>query len=214
MPLRDFLFQREKLPIYFSFELWVQALSKRLKLKADWVSFLGSEKGTWERVPNAPLVMEVLALQCCLCSFQPIPFDSSVPLLGQLVLPFWPRNLHPFLYLGQNIIHLMVEFNQWYVHLCDYSSPPNMQSNASSVLFIASLGRTFHLPHLAHFLLPGIPAFPEESCYLLAIDGCSVAKSCPTVCDSVDCSMPGFLPVLHYLPEFELTHVHWVSDAI
>ena len=26
-------------------------------------------------------------------------------------------------------------------------------------------------------------------------------------------SMPGF-PVLHYLPEFLQTHVHWVSDAI
>ena len=28
-----------------------------------------------------------------------------------------------------------------------------------------------------------------------------------------DCSTPGF-PVLHYLPEFAETHVHWVSDAI
>ena len=42
---------------------------------------------------------------------------------------------------------------------------------------------------------------------------CSVAKSCPTLCDPVNCSMPGF-PVLHYLPEFAQTHVHWVSDAI
>ena len=29
----------------------------------------------------------------------------------------------------------------------------------------------------------------------------------------MDCSMPG-LPVLHHLPEFSQTHVHWVSDAI
>ena len=29
---------------------------------------------------------------------------------------------------------------------------------------------------------------------------CSVAKSCPTLCDPMDCSTPGF-PVLHYLPE-------------
>ena len=29
----------------------------------------------------------------------------------------------------------------------------------------------------------------------------------------VDCSTPGF-PVLHYLPEFVQTHVHWVGDAI
>ena len=41
----------------------------------------------------------------------------------------------------------------------------------------------------------------------------SVAKLCPTLCDPVDCSMPGS-PVLHYLPEFVHTHVHWVHDAI
>ena len=29
----------------------------------------------------------------------------------------------------------------------------------------------------------------------------------------MNCSMPGF-PVLHYLPEFAQTHVHWVRDAI
>ena len=29
----------------------------------------------------------------------------------------------------------------------------------------------------------------------------------------MDCSTPGF-PVLHYLPEFAQTHVHWVDDAI
>ena len=41
----------------------------------------------------------------------------------------------------------------------------------------------------------------------------SVAQSCPTLCDPIDCSTPGF-PVLHYLPEFAQTHAHRVSDAI
>ena len=36
---------------------------------------------------------------------------------------------------------------------------------------------------------------------------CSVAQSCPTVCDPMDCSTPG-LPVHHQLPEFTQTHVH------
>ena len=36
---------------------------------------------------------------------------------------------------------------------------------------------------------------------------------CLTLCNPVDCSMPG-LPVHHQLPEFTQTHVHWVSDAI
>ena len=39
-----------------------------------------------------------------------------------------------------------------------------------------------------------------------------VVQSCPTLCDLMDRSTPGF-PVLHYLPEFAQTHVHWVDDA-
>ena len=35
---------------------------------------------------------------------------------------------------------------------------------------------------------------------------CSVAQSCPALCDPMDCSMPGFA-VLHYLPELTQTHV-------
>ena len=42
---------------------------------------------------------------------------------------------------------------------------------------------------------------------------CSVALSCPALCDPMDWSTPGF-PVLHYLQEFAQTHVHWVGDAI
>ena len=35
----------------------------------------------------------------------------------------------------------------------------------------------------------------------------SVAQSSPTLCDPMNCSMPG-LPVHHQLPEFTQTHVH------
>ena len=41
----------------------------------------------------------------------------------------------------------------------------------------------------------------------------SVAQSCPTLFDPMNCSTPG-LPVYHQLPEFTHTHVHWVGDAI
>ena len=34
----------------------------------------------------------------------------------------------------------------------------------------------------------------------------SVAQSCPTLCDPMNCGMPG-LPVHHQLPEFTQTHV-------
>ena len=35
----------------------------------------------------------------------------------------------------------------------------------------------------------------------------SVAQSCPTLCDPMNSSTPGF-PVHHQLPEFTETHVH------
>ena len=41
----------------------------------------------------------------------------------------------------------------------------------------------------------------------------SVAQSCPTLCDPMDCSMPGF-PVHQQLPEPTQTHIHHVGDAI
>ena len=42
---------------------------------------------------------------------------------------------------------------------------------------------------------------------------CSVTKLCPTLCNSMDCSMPG-IPVLLYLSELAQTHVHWIGEAI
>ena len=48
---------------------------------------------------------------------------------------------------------------------------------------------------------------------LSSVQFSSVAQSCPTLCNPMDCSMPG-LPVHHQLPEFTQTHVHWIGDAI
>ena len=41
----------------------------------------------------------------------------------------------------------------------------------------------------------------------------SVTQSCLTLCDPMDCSMPGFL-VYHQLWKLAQTDVHQVSDAI
>ena len=41
----------------------------------------------------------------------------------------------------------------------------------------------------------------------------SVAQSCPTLCDPMDCSTPGF-PVHHQLPELAQTHARQVGGAI
>ena len=50
----------------------------------------------------------------------------------------------------------------------------------------------------------------ECGCVLLC---CSVAKSCLTLCDPINCDMSGLL-ALHHLLEHTQTHVHWVGDAI
>ena len=48
---------------------------------------------------------------------------------------------------------------------------------------------------------------PQQSC-------CdSVTKSCLTLCDLMDCSMPDS-SVLPYPPEFAQIYVHWVGDTI
>ena len=57
--------------------------------------------------------------------------------------------------------------------------------------------------------------FKLPECYVTELDiqFSSVAQSCLTLCDPMDCSMPG-LPVHHQLLEPTQTHAHHVGDAI
>ena len=55
-------------------------------------------------------------------------------------------------------------------------------------------------------------AFIQKGSLITCCCCCSVAELCLTLCDPMDCRMPGF-PVLHHLPERAHTHVHWVGDA-
>ena len=57
-----------------------------------------------------------------------------------------------------------------------------------------------------------MPPFKVFMLYLYFHCCCSVAKSCPTLYDPMSCSTTGF-PVLHCLPEFAQTRIHWVSNA-
>ena len=53
----------------------------------------------------------------------------------------------------------------------------------------------------------------REALQFSSVQFSSVAHLCLTLCDPMNCSMPG-LPVHHQLPEFTQTHVRRVSDAI
>ena len=65
-------------------------------------------------------------------------------------------------------------------------------------------------PHLSHH---GLPHLPASEAAFNTYKFIWVTQSWPTLCDPVDCSMPGF-PVRHQLLELGQTHVHRVSDAI
>ena len=54
---------------------------------------------------------------------------------------------------------------------------------------------------------------PEDTILKTRVQFSSVAQSCPSLCDPMDCSMPGF-PVHHQLPEFTQTHVCHIGDDI
>ena len=57
------------------------------------------------------------------------------------------------------------------------------------------------------------PASTQGSTQSTSVQFSSVAQSCPTLCNPMNCSTPGLL-VHHQLLEFAQTHVHRVGDAI
>ena len=72
-----------------------------------------------------------------------------------------------------------------------------------------------HFPHWL-YVLERVVLEMSIYCSLRGLCPCfclSVAKSCLTLCNPMDCSTPGF-PVHHQLPELAQTHVHRVGDAI
>ena len=80
--------------------------------------------------------------------------------------------------------------------------------------------RNFHTKDHVIYKKDYLTSFFQCGCLLClvsflisSIQFSSVAQSCPTLCNPMDCSTPGF-PVHHQLPEFSQTHVHQVGDAI
>ena len=75
------------------------------------------------------------------------------------------------------------------------------------------ISMTSFLHHCPNPMLTFPSDFIEPNLYAFRHQFSSVAHSCPTLCNPMDCSTPG-LPVHHQLPELAQTHVHWVGDAI
>jgi len=58
-----------------------------------------------------------------------------------------------------------------------------------------------------------VTSWCQRTSFLRNVQFSLVTQSRPTLCNPMDCSMPG-LPVHHQLLEFTQIHVHWVRDAI
>ena len=68
-------------------------------------------------------------------------------------------------------------------------------------------------PNLTSHLTFTLPLFLSTNFYYnIFSQFSSVAQSCPTLCDPMDCTLPG-LPVYRQLPEFTQTHVHQDGDT-
>ena len=67
-------------------------------------------------------------------------------------------------------------------------------------------GSNTHLLCLLYWQADSLPTSYQGNPLLLF----SGPKSCPTLCNPINCSTIGF-PVLHYLPEFTQTHIHCVG---
>ena len=103
-------------------------------------------------------------------------------------------------------------FDKWMMACSRHNSIIQNSSTTLEILCAPSIHPRTHAslwqPQVFFTVITVLP-FPE--CHTCCCC-CSVAKLCPTLCDPMDCSTPGF-PVLHYLPEFAQTYIRSVSDA-
>ena len=90
---------------------------------------------------------------------------------------------------------------------------PQVKVNFTFAKFSSNATPYEAFPNL-YWLKWNVSLNPQHSTYfILLIQFSSPAQSCPTLCDSMNHSMPGFL-VHHQLQESTQTRVHCVGDAI
>ena len=140
------------------------------------------------------------ACQACCPSPSPEVCPSSCPLNQSYVFvkTHWPEyNVYHFM---QILLHYKLSF---YTNL---SVSMLLSLKSKSSLLLLTCWWSWDSPAIPLSALLGGPVFSS-------VQFSSVAQSCPTLCDPMECSMQG-LPVYHQLREFTQIHVHWVSDAI
>ena len=161
--------------------------------------------------------------------------DSVMPVLFLILFPFrLLQNIEPssLCYIVDTCWLSIYLFKiQWYVpvnprlpiysrsHLFPWVTVSLLSKSMSLFLFclssFASLFLTYWLLHYGCLSLTSLSMIISRSIHVAAngIQFSSVAQSCLTLCDPMDCSIPGF-PVHHQLPKPAQTHVHRVGDGL
>ena len=137
--------------------------------------------------------------------------------LHQGLLGFY---LHTLLFVAFNLSSLCLSFplipvNGTIAQKCSLSDQGGWGVSGEFVIHLLWTHQWIHLSIYGEPLVPGVVwcwTDWKKMCSLL-IHFSSVAQLCPTLCNPMNCSSPGF-PVCHQLPEFTQTHVPWVGDAI
>ena len=147
-----------------------------------------------------------------------LPWENSHPLLST-------PTAHPLLSTPTALLHIspatlhffLLKYDPSCCNSNTISSPWSTQLELTSS-FCAVIGLTLYIYYVLlcygvifpFVLSPSLYyKLPKDKDYLLhSVCCCSVAQSCTTHCNPMDCSStPGF-PTLHYLPESAQTHIH------
>ena len=121
--------------------------------------------------------------------------------MGWPSLFFWPREVFLYMCSQWDFPDLL---SDKYVILSLYSSRAQLLPLTLSLKCLGETKLQFTPLNKFQLLCPEVHLSSQFS---------AVTQSCPTLCNPMDCSLPG-LPVHHQLPEFTQTCVHWVGDVI
>ena len=128
---------------------------------------------------------------------------------------------HPFLLLPPNPPSIRVFSNESTLHMrwpglisfrMDWLDLLAVQGTLKSLLQHHSSNASI-LQHSAFFTVQLSHPYMTTGKTIALTQFSSIAQSCPTLCDPMNRSTPGY-PVHHQLLEFTQTHVHRVGDAI
>ena len=115
-----------------------------------------------------------------------------------------------------NIRWIMEKAKEFQKNICfcfiDYAKAIDYVDHNILLKILKEVGTPDHLTCLLRSLYAGQEATVRTG-HGTTVQFSSVAQSCLTLCDPMNCSTPG-LPVHHRLPEITQTHIHRVGDAI